>query len=706
MIAEFPSAFSELFKPHRYKVYYGGRGAGKSQNIGRALLLIAANRPITVLCTREIQNSISDSVHKLLREQIDELGLSRHFTVTNHSIYGANGSEFIFKGLRHNVREIKSTEGVDICWVEEAASVSAESWDVLIPTIRAEGSEIWVSFNPVDEHDPTYQRFVISPPDNAYVKKVNYDENPYFPQVLRDEMEWLKKRDYEDYLHVWEGEPRKISNAIVFSGRFKVESFETPSNARFYQGADWGFSSDPTTLIRCYVDNGTLFIDREAWGVGVDIDETPALFDTIDTARRWPIKADCARPETISYMRRQGFNISAAKKWAGSIEDGIEFIKTFDIVIHPRCRHIIDEFNRYSYKIDSKTNEVLPIIVDKYNHCLVAGTMITTINGDKPIETIKPGELVLTRKGYCPVKWQRMTRHNAKVYNIVGGAYSITGTDNHKVWIVEKGWTEIKDVRKGDKLLCIPKLSKRTALNGTDTQRVKDVQTENILNVEMFGYTATRGNSITALFRRDIMFITKTAIAKTTKLITSKLCALKNTVENIRWEMNDWKTKENCLTAFAHLPKNGTEVRKVLSGIKSTHKQKTLDTLNMQGMCATIAGKSLLLERKDSVSVPMLANRHGEGRRDLITSQKSALFAGKNLPQADILREFVVQEVAHVKESGIADVYDIEVCGEHEFFANGILVHNCIDALRYSLDGLIKGRGSMKINPRLFSNIR
>jgi phage terminase large subunit len=212
-------------------------------------------------------------------------------------------------------------------------------------------------------------------------------------------MEWLKHRDYESYLHIWEGEVRKISNALVFGGRFKVESFDTPNNARFYHGCDWGFANDPTTLIRCFVDNGTLYIDQEAWGVGVEIDQTPQLFDSVDTARRWPIKADCARPETISYMRRQGFNVTAAKKWQGSIEDGIEFIKTFDIVIHPRCRHIIDEFNRYSYKVDKRTGDILPVIVDAYNHGIDA--LRYSLDGlIKGRGTMKINPKALTRPGY------------------------------------------------------------------------------------------------------------------------------------------------------------------------------------------------------------------------------------------------------------------------------------------------------------------
>jgi phage terminase large subunit len=294
------------------------------------------------------------------------------YEITKNAIVGANGTEFLFKGIKFNTEEIKSTEGVDICWVEEAEKVSAESWDILIPTIRKDNSEIIIVFNPDSEDSPTYQRFVVHPPKGAWVRKINYTDNPYFPDVLRQDMEWCKERDYEAYLNIWEGECKKHSNALIFAGRFKVEDFETPLDARFYQGADWGFAKDPTTLVRCFMQDRTIYIDREAWGVGVDLDETPALFDTIDTARKWPIKADNARPETISFMKRRGFHISGAKKWAGSIEDGIEFLKAYDIVIHPRCRHTIDEFNNYSYKVDKQTGDVLPVIVDAWNHCIDA----------------------------------------------------------------------------------------------------------------------------------------------------------------------------------------------------------------------------------------------------------------------------------------------------------------------------------------------
>ena len=178
---KFAPKFKPLFKPIRYKVFRGGRGGAKSWGIARALVIMAASKKLRILCTREVQNSIKDSVHKLLKDQIEMLGLNPWFRITNEMITTTCGSEFLFKGLRFDPLGIKSTEGVDICWVEEAQSVSADSWDILIPTIRKEGSEIWVSFNPGEETDPTYQRFVVNPPDNCVTVEVNYYDNPYLP---------------------------------------------------------------------------------------------------------------------------------------------------------------------------------------------------------------------------------------------------------------------------------------------------------------------------------------------------------------------------------------------------------------------------------------------------------------------------------------------------------------------------------------------
>jgi len=215
--AEFPLKLQSLFQRSRYKVCYGGRGGAKSWGIARALLIKGAKEPIRILCAREYQTSIKDSVHKLLCDQIEALGLHSFYEITQASIRGANGTEFAFAGLKNNISNIKSFEGVDVCWVEEAQTVSRLSWNVLIPTIRKEKSEIWVSFNPELETDETYQRFVVNPPDDCIQIKVNWSDNPWFPETLRLEKDSLKQRDEESYNQVWEGLCRQTVDGAIFA---------------------------------------------------------------------------------------------------------------------------------------------------------------------------------------------------------------------------------------------------------------------------------------------------------------------------------------------------------------------------------------------------------------------------------------------------------------------------------------------------------
>lgn len=214
---QLPEKMKPLFEPFRYKILYGGRGAAKSHSIAAALLALGMKKPLRILCARELQNSIRDSVHKLLSDQIVQRELMGFYTVDLTSIKGKNGTEFFFDGLKANINKIKSYEGIDICWVEEAHMVSKNSWDTLIPTIRKEGSEIWISFNPELEDDETYQRFVVDPPKNSVLIKVNYSDNPWFPNVLKQEMEELKLRDPLAYKTVWEGECRKVVDGAIFA---------------------------------------------------------------------------------------------------------------------------------------------------------------------------------------------------------------------------------------------------------------------------------------------------------------------------------------------------------------------------------------------------------------------------------------------------------------------------------------------------------
>jgi len=353
----------------RYKILKGGRGGAKSFSFAQALAIMASEIPLRILCAREIQNSIRDSVHKLLSDRIYELGLSSLYRITEKSITSSVGSEFLFKGLYRNIREVKSTEGIDICWIEEAEGVSKSSWEVLIPTIRKPDSEIWISYNPENEDSATHQKFVENTPPNSIIEHIGWQDNRFFPNVLKQEMEYDKKVDYDKYLHVWEGELKKYSDALIFKGKIFEESFETPEDATLLYGADWGFSVDPTALVRMFMKDRCLYIDYEFYGYQVEIEDLPEAFDRVPEVREWRIIADSARPETISHVRKKGFNIVGAEKGKGSVEDGIEFLRSFEkIIIHPRCPHTSKDFRNYRWKQDKITEEILPIPLDKSNH--------------------------------------------------------------------------------------------------------------------------------------------------------------------------------------------------------------------------------------------------------------------------------------------------------------------------------------------------
>lgn len=252
--AQFPIKLQPLFKKARYKICYGGRGGAKSWGIARALLIMAARKPLRILCAREFQASIKDSVHKLLCDQIESLGLLPFYEITQTSIRGLNGSEFAFIGLKNNPTNIKSFEGVDICWVEEGQTVSRLSWNILIPTIRKAGSEIWVSFNPDLETDETYQRFVVKPPRDAVIIKINWSDNPWFPDTLKLEKDALKERDPSAYNNVWEGMCRRTVDGAIFANEMqKAEADDRITKVPY----------DPTKPVHAVCDLG--WSDATAW---------------------------------------------------------------------------------------------------------------------------------------------------------------------------------------------------------------------------------------------------------------------------------------------------------------------------------------------------------------------------------------------------------------------------------------------------------
>lgn len=365
--------YKPLWKNAKRRNYiYGGRGSGKSHDVAEYCLFRAYQSKIKVLCTRELQNSIADSVYSLLKNKIVDMHLDFFFTVYKDRIVGNNGSEFIFKGIHNNVSEIKSMENISIAWLEESQSLSRESIDVIVPTIRAPGSILIFTFNPYKDNDPIYMEMKNATEDDLVIK-ANYSDNPWFPEELRLEMERDKKNDYQKYLWVWEGECLGLSDAQIFRGKYVVENFETPKNADFHFGADWGFANDPTTLVRSFIVGNDLYIDMCAGKVGCDLEDTPSLFNEVQGSSIYPIYADSARPETISFMRSKHYNVIAAEKWNGSVEDGIQYLRSFSCIhIHERCKAVAEEFDLYQYKVDRQTGEVLRIPVDKFNHYIDA----------------------------------------------------------------------------------------------------------------------------------------------------------------------------------------------------------------------------------------------------------------------------------------------------------------------------------------------
>jgi len=381
---ETPDVYLPLLKPARYKGAFGGRGSAKSHTFAEMLLeRCLMHLGTRWACVREYQRTLQESVKRLLDDKIRAYNLGYAFRSLNTHIETPGGGVIIFQGMQaHNAESIKSLEGYDGAWVEEAQVLSQRSLDLLRPTIRKPGSEIWFTWNPRTTQDPVdlflrgrkgdaFQSEV-KPPTGAIVVQANWQHNPWFPEVLADEMEWDRRNDPHKYAHVWLGGYEDRTEATVFTN-WRIEDFETPEDVVFYFGGDWGFAKDPTCLVRCWIDGRKLMVDREAYGVGVEIDATPALFDRIENgiARAWTITADSARPETISYLRRHGYpKIRPANKGPRSVEEGVAFLQSFEIVVHPSCRHVIDELTLYRYKTDKLTGQVLPKLEDTKNHTI------------------------------------------------------------------------------------------------------------------------------------------------------------------------------------------------------------------------------------------------------------------------------------------------------------------------------------------------
>lgn len=379
---ELPDKLIDLFSAPRGSLRYrgakGGRGSGKSFNFAKMALVWGLIEPLRILCVRDIQGSIKESFLAELKSAIaSEPWLDSAYDSGVDYLRGKNGTEFIFKGLRHDAQSIKSLAQVDLCIIEEAEDVPEYSWVALEPTIRADKSEIWVIWNPKVKASPVDTRLVLDNPPRSKVVEMNHGDNPWFPNVLEEQrLTALRVMDDAKYNWIWNGQYYEMSDAQIFANKYRVEDF-TPRHDWDgpYHGLDFGFSQSPTAGLKCWIHDRKLYIEYEGGAVGLELNDTSQFLQKkIPGIEQYVVRADSARPESISHIKNDGIWLcEKAEKGKGSVEDGIEFIKSFDVVIiHTRCVKTLEEFRLYSYKIDRMSGDILPIIIDKHNHFIDA----------------------------------------------------------------------------------------------------------------------------------------------------------------------------------------------------------------------------------------------------------------------------------------------------------------------------------------------
>lgn len=368
-----PKIFLPIFSCiKRYIVLKGSRGSAKSTSVAIKLLLDGIKNTERILCTREFQTSISDSSKKILEDIINEYNLHYHYEIQDKRIIGKNGTEFIFAGLSRNINNIRSKQGITRVWIEEAHTISAHSFKVLIPTIREEGSQIFITYNPEFDDDFIHVEFSKERDDTLLIE-ANWDDNPFFPAVLEEERKNCLKYNPEDYDHIWNGKTIQHTQAQIFYGKWSVQDFseeehieESNNNLSYCYGADWG-TKDPTVITRCYVYNDYLYITHAEFKENLEIDDIPKLFDKIPDIKLHQIQCDNTRPDLIAHLRKFGYRTSGIGKT--TIEDGITFLKSFKkIIIKPELKDLIEEFKKYSYKIESRSGLITHKIEDKWNH--------------------------------------------------------------------------------------------------------------------------------------------------------------------------------------------------------------------------------------------------------------------------------------------------------------------------------------------------
>jgi phage terminase large subunit len=358
--------------PHfKYVFAYGGRGGAKSRAFGSYVIARMRKSKIGVLVVREIMGSIKHSSWRVLKNEIERQSLQNEFTVLDNEIRHVNGSYCIFLGVRNNTDQIKGTEGIDLLWGDEATPFSIYSLDILRPTImRNSGAMAIFSYNPENEDDPIHA-WAKSPPEGSLViPDISLEDNPWATQELYEERAEDYRKDPDKASWIWGGKCISRKDSQVFGGRYRIEEFEPQKEWDGpYFGLDFGFSQDPSHALECYKYGDSIYVRREARRKAVEIDHLPEFLMDLPNSTERALRCDNSRPETISYLQRHGYpKAMGAKKWPKSVEDGVAWLRSHSIVIHPECPFLAEEMRLYRYKVDRLTGDILTEIIDANNH--------------------------------------------------------------------------------------------------------------------------------------------------------------------------------------------------------------------------------------------------------------------------------------------------------------------------------------------------
>lgn len=685
---------------YQYRVLRGGRGSGKSVGAAVVALLWGYAERLNVLCVRQFQNSIADSFYKELVEALEQYPwLSAQYIVTKESITGRNGTRFIFKGLDRNPQSIKSVAKIDLTIVEEAEDIPEQSWINLEATVfRQPKAEMFILYNPRKENSPVDFRFVKNKAPMSIVTDVNFDDNPFFPEGLeRLRQRDLEVFDYATYSHIWLGNYLKNSKAQIYHDKFSVKTFEPgPDWNGPYQGLDWGYSQDPTALIRAWVHDECLYIEYEAGDVGVELDTVPALMPC-DDWDRFETRADSAQPAMISHVRNKGMKrLVGAKKGKGSVEDGIQFIRTFrHIYVHPRCKKTLNEFNTYSWKVDRLSGDILDVPVDANNHwCIAEGQLVMTDRGNVPIEQVTTDDKVMTRDGFNRVLAAEVTGLNKSIVEVKTTLGTLLCTADHPIYsgglFIRADALCYGDEVIGDKnwQKSHTGMENHTADGLTQGKGLIGYISSALSKAASSICTVLYGNITTVRSLMDTTFITSMKIHQTMISAIWNALPSKNTRNVTLGMMSAGNGCSGISMQSGRSLKHGTQAKKVGRSIVALEDLPT-KTLYQKENAAINADMNSYREKWETWTsfAATHVSQRGGAHLGLMTYPDSARAAETNsLSTSTQEHKPVVGYVLTVKEHGIARrVYNLKVEGKPEFITQGLLVHNC-DALRYALE--------------------